>query len=227
MVLSIFSAYKLATPYIKAYRAEQKTAQLKELKSQDKGKKFYEKNSDAIGWISIPDTKIDYPVMYTPDDPEYYLRRNFDKEWEISGTPFVGENCKPGCDNLIIYGHHMKSGIMFADLGKYEDPSFYPDHKYIYFETKDAKEKYVITAAFRTVIPANNETGVFRYYNYGGDFDDASFTEFRNGVNNIKLYDTGEDMQRDDKFLTLSTCFYHTENGRFVVVGKLVDSKAI
>lgn len=225
LIVFIFSAYKVGEPYIKAYFSQKETAELKQLKVDDE-KAFYKKNSDAIGWISIPDTKIDYPVMYTPDDPEYYLRRNFDKEWEISGTPFVGEGCQPGSDNLIIYGHHMKSGIMFADLGKYEDPSFYQEHKYVDFETKSQLEKYVVVAAFKTKIPGKNENSIFKYYNYGGNFTDQSFEEFKNGVNNIKLYDTGEDMQRHDKFLTLSTCFYHTENGRFVVVAKLIDRQA-
>lgn len=78
------------------------------------------------GWITIEGTPVNYPVMFTPDQPDFYLKHGFDKEYSAYGVPFVGENCtlSPRSDNLIIYGHHMKNGTMFAALADYENKDF-------------------------------------------------------------------------------------------------------
>ena len=87
---------------------------------------LHEQNPDCIGWIKIEGTAIDYPVMYHPEEANYYLRRNFEKEYDVSGTPYLAEICDPEkSDNLIIYGHHMNSGTMFADLDKYKSEKYY------------------------------------------------------------------------------------------------------
>ena len=90
-----------------------------EKKILKKFEKLYEKNSDIAGWLTIDGTTIDYPVMYTPDDNDYYLHLDFDKNWSDPGTPFIDTNCRPfddRTDNVLIYGHNMKSGIMFREL---------------------------------------------------------------------------------------------------------------
>lgn len=85
----------------------------------------YEQNSDFVGWISIEGTNIDYPVMQTVDNPNYYLKRSFEKQYSDYGVPYVQENCDLGLsDNCVIYGHHMNNGSMFADLCKYADEDF-------------------------------------------------------------------------------------------------------
>ena len=92
----------------------------------------YEQNSDFVGWISTPGTNIDYPVMQTIDNPNYYLKHSFEKQYSDYGVPYVQENCDLGLsDNCVIYGHHMNNGSMFADLCKYADEDFYRAHKMI------------------------------------------------------------------------------------------------
>ena len=77
----------------------------------------YAKNSDLVGWVSIPGTRIDYPVMQTKDSPDFYLKHAFDKSYSSYGVPYLAENCDVGIsDNLVLYGHHMNNGTMFSDL---------------------------------------------------------------------------------------------------------------
>ena len=77
---------------------------------------LFARNPDLFGWIKIEGTKLNYPVMYTPDDPEYYLRRAFDGSRSMSGVPFLDGRCFEGCGNYLIYGHHMKNGTMFTPI---------------------------------------------------------------------------------------------------------------
>ncbi len=84
-----------------------------------------EQNPDFFGWISIEGTELNYPVMHTPEDEEYYLRRDFNGEDSQSGVPFLSASCYEGCGNYLIYGHNMKSGSMFATLLAYADRDFW------------------------------------------------------------------------------------------------------
>lgn len=119
-------------------------------------------NSDMVGWISVADISINYPVMQSKDEPNYYLKHSFDKSYSNYGCPYIQENCdvKTPSDNLIIYGHHMKNGTMFSDLTKYEDKSFWESHKTISFSTLTDKQEYEVIAVFKTV--AYNQEA-FRY----------------------------------------------------------------
>ena len=108
-----------------------------ELTAYDKYAAVYEQNSDFIGWISIEDTKINYPVMQTPGNKDFYLKHAFDKSYSEYGVPYMQENCKLGLsDNCVIYGHHMQDGSMFADLCKFESEDFYKEHKIIHFDQR-------------------------------------------------------------------------------------------
>ena len=99
----------------------------------------YAQNSDLVGWISIPGTRIDYPVMQTRDDPNFYLKHAFDRSYSSYGVPYLQENCDIGIsDNLVLYGHHMNNGSMFSDLCRYESEDFYREHKTIRFDTLDS-----------------------------------------------------------------------------------------
>ena len=193
-------------------------------KVQFKYKDIYRANNDFIGWLKIDGTNIDYPVMMTPDDEEYYLRKDFNKEYSLAGTLFVDtdSNVVRPSDNVLIYGHHMKTKTMFRELVDYEDKDFYEKHKYIVFNTIYADHKYEVIAAFKTNIKAKDDTG-FKYYTF---FDAADEEEFNNYVSNIKSltnYDIPVTAEYGDKLLTLSTCSYHTDNGRFVVVAKRIE----
>lgn len=102
-------------------------------------------NPDCIGWVHIPDSTIDYPVMHTPEQPEKYLHLNFEGQYSYSGVPFLDYGCSPESGNLIIYGHNMKNGTMFSDLRKYLDEEFRSSHLTIEFETAEGCSYYTVT----------------------------------------------------------------------------------
>ena len=107
-------------------------------------------NSDCIGWLSIDDTNISYPVMYTPSEPQKYLRRNFYGKYSQSGVSFLDGRCNLQSTNLIIYGHNMKNGTMFADLKKYVDRDFLNAHRTVKFETMDGIRYFTVTKVLKT-----------------------------------------------------------------------------
>ena len=115
---------------------------------------LYMQNNDMVGWIKVEDTKINYPVMQSKDNPNFYLRHGFDKGYTVYGCPYVQENCDVDApsDNLVIYGHHMNDNSMFAGLMKYADKSFWEKHKTIQFDTLTEKGKYEVVAAFKTEV---------------------------------------------------------------------------
>lgn len=183
---------------------------------------LYERNSDFVGWLCVKDTAINYPVMLTPDDPEYYLRRDYDGNKSTSGTPFIGEGCNLDSDNIIIYGHNMKNGTMFSDLTSYSGQAYFEEHPMISFDTLEQSAQYEIIAVFREKVHYQDETNAFRYYTYGGDLMVAQFDEYVANIKALSLYDTGLTASYGDQLITLSTCSYHTNNGRFVVVAKKI-----
>ena len=192
-----------------------------ELTAFEKYAAVYEQNSDFVGWISIDGTNIDYPVMQTINEPNYYLKRSFEKQYSDYGVPYVQENCDLGLsDNCVIYGHHMNNGSMFANLCEYENEDFYKSHRTIRFDTLSDFGEYEIMAAFKTV--AYSEQG-FRYYHFvdaesAADFDDIAKCK------ELALYDTGVTAEYGDKLITLSTCEYSRQDGRMVVVAKKIVS---
>ena len=181
---------------------------------------LHEQNPDMIGWICIEGTEINYPVMYTPEDPEHYLHRAFDGGYASSGVPFLDADCFDGCGNALIYGHHMNNGSMFASLLDYAKKDFYQEHPVIRFDTLTEPGEYEILAAFYSRVYKVEDTGVFRYYNYTDLSDQEVFEDYLRQVQAVALYDTGVTAQYGDQLLTLTTCSYHVKNGRFVVVAK-------
>ena len=177
---------------------------------------LYTRNSDMVGWLRIPDTVIDYPVVqYTDND--YYLHKNFDKEYQFSGIPFLDYECDADAVNAIIYAHNMKDGSMFAALRKYEDKTFYDAHKIIIYDSLYNEGEYEIIAAFTTKAGAKDE---FKYYDYADIEDKTQFNEYVDKAKSISFYDTGITAEYGDRLLTLSTCAYHSSNERFVVVAR-------
>ena len=181
---------------------------------------IHEQNTDFVGWVSIDGTNINYPVMQTIDNPNFYLKRGFEKQYSNYGVPYVQENCALGIsDNVVIYGHHMNNGSMFADLCKYEREDFYREHTTIHFDTLSSLGEYEIVAVFKTV--AYSEDG-FKYYHFVNAEDENAFDAFISQCKALALYDTGVDAEYGDKLLTLSTCEYSRTNGRMVVVAKQI-----
>ena len=193
-----------------------------EMTAFEKYAEVFAQNDDLIGWISIPGTRIDYPVMQTKDDPDFYLKHAFDKSYSNYGVPYAAENCDADIsDNMVLYGHHMNNGSMFSDLCKYADEDFYREHKTIYFDTLGGYGEYEVIAAFKTV--AYSESG-FKYYHFVNAESEAAFDEYVAKCKELSLYDTGVSAAYGDKLITLSTCEYSQTNGRMVVVAKKVDS---
>ena len=186
--------------------------------------KLYEMNSDFIGWLTIPDTGISYPVMYTPNDEEYYLRRGFDKEYSNAGTLFASKESKIAVpsDNIVIYGHNMQAGTMFHGLLDYQKEDFYKQHKTIIFNTIYEPAEYEVIAAFRTNIKEVDDEG-FKYYQFFNAAEPADFDSYVENCQALTPYDTDSTATYGDKLITLSTCSYHTNEGRYVVVAKKVN----
>ena len=180
------------------------------------------KNGDTEGWIKIDNTKINYPVMQNGD---FYLHNNFYKKYSISGTPYLASYCNVNSsDNLIIYGHHMSNGSMFAGLDIYKTYNGYKNHKYIKFFTlidgKTIENQYEVVGAYKVqpnIEVANILYGTTKFRNV------EEFNKYKNVLKNKSLYDTGANLNYGDKFITLSTCEYSQKNGRLVVVGKLIE----
>lgn len=176
-------------------------------------------NNDFVGILTIPDTVINYPVMYTKSD--YYLRKSFDKKQSDAGTLFIDKynTIDPIDDNIIIYGHNMKNGTMFHELLNYKDESFYNDHKYIYFSNLSGNEIYEVIAVFYSKVYYETDK-VFKYYKFYNANNVDEFNDYVKNIKKLSIYDTGFHGTYGDKFITLSTCEYSQENGRFVVVAK-------
>ena len=184
---------------------------------------LFMQNTDMVGWIQVADTNINYPVMHTPDNPDFYLKHGFDKGYTDYGCPYVQENCdvQLPTDNVIIYGHHMKNGTMFADLEKFKSEDFYKEHKTIIFNTITDKCEYEIVAVFKTVV-YTDDPSAFKYYRFVNADTPEQFDEFIAKCKELSLYDTGVTAEYGDKLITLSTCEYSRTNGRLVVVAKRV-----
>ena len=177
-------------------------------------------NPDLFGWIEIEDTMVNYPVMYTPKDPEHYLHTAFDGSYSTSGVPFLDGGCYLYCGNYILYGHHMKNGSMFASIVNYAQKEYWQEHPLIRFDTLYDRGTYVVFAALYSRAYRASEKGVFRYYDYKDLINPNRFAEYVSQVRRAALYDTGLEVAYGDQLLTLSTCEYSAENGRFVVVAR-------
>ena len=191
----------------------------------DEYKNLLNKNKRLIGWVKIDDTNIDYPVMQTTDN-EYYLDHNLNQEYDKNGSIFMDKDCdvlKPST-NLILYGHHMRSGQMFGSLSLYSDQSYYEKHPYIQFDTIYEKGLYEIMYVFRSRVYSEDEI-VFKYYQFIDAQSEQEFDSYMNDMEGMSLYDTGVTASFGDRLLTLSTCDYQEKNGRFVVVARKVTAK--
>lgn len=184
---------------------------------------YYLANEDMAGWLTIPGTVIDYPIMWTPRDENYYLYRDFNKKDNSNGCLILDtDSClDPLTTNLIIHGHNMKSGAMFGDLTEYEDKDYYEEHKQIILHTKKEQKNYEVIAVFRSQVFKKTDN-VFKFYKFFQANTEAEFNDFYDNIKKLSLYDTGVTAEFGDHFITLSTCVYHVTNGRFVVVAKEV-----
>lgn len=190
----------------------------------DEYKNLYNSNKRLIGWLKIDDTKIDYPVMQTTNN-EYFLNHNINQQTDRNGALFLDKDCDvlAPSTNLIIYGHHMKSGNMFGTLDKYSSEEYYKEHPVIQFDSIYEKGTYEIMYVFRSRI-YNEEDVVFKYYQFIDALSQQEFDSNMQEMAAMSLYDTGVTASYGDHLLTLSTCDYYVDDGRFVVVAKRIEN---
>lgn len=185
---------------------------------------LYSQNQDFVGWLEIVDTDINYPVMQTPNDPEYYLRRNFNGEEDSNGTLFVDYRCDliNPTTNTIIFGHNMRSGKMFGPLKKYLDYEYYQAHKTINFKTLYFEEQYEIVGVGLSSVGYSDDSS-YKYYEFIDAVTGSEFQDFLDNIQSLSVYDETIDIKSTDKLLTLSTCNSYKEDGRLFVVAKRVQ----
>lgn len=186
---------------------------------------IFSQNEDMAAWIVVDDTVIDYPVMQTMEDENYYLKRDFYGNEDPAGCLLLDTDSdlgRTGTANLIIHGHNMKAGTMFGSLDEYENESYYQEHKYMELYTQEDWRQYEVIAVFRSQVYYVTDLQ-FKYYNFFGADTQNQFDYFYENIKSLSLYDTGVEAELGDSFLTLSTCAYHVDDGRFVVVAKEVE----
>ena len=185
-------------------------------------KDVYQLNGDMVGWIKIEGTKVNYPVMHTPENPNYYLKRNFNGDYSEWGCIYMREECdinKPS-DNITIYGHNMKDGSMFGDLRKYTNKDFFDKHRIIFFDTLTEYHVYEIFSIFKT---SAKEGEGFAYHQIEDAANEKEFDDFVATCKELSFYDTGITPKYGEKLICLSTCEYTLDNGRLVVAARRIN----
>lgn len=168
-------------------------------------------NSECFGWISISGTKINYPVMHTPSNPQKYLNKNFYGEYSFSGTPFLDARCSADSTNLIIYGHHMNNGTMFADLCNYTDYSYFTEHPTVVLETKDGVFVYSVFSVLK--VKSDDD-----WYKFTAVETEKSYEKWLSYAKTKSLYNTEITPVYGQQILTLSTCYGYNQDDRILVL---------
>lgn len=168
-------------------------------------------NSECFGWISISGTNINYPIMHTPSNPQKYLNRNFYGEYSYSGTPFLDSRCSADSKNLIIYGHHMNNGTMFADLCNYTDYSYFTEHPTVVLETKDGAIAHSVFSAMKV----KSDDDWYRFISVGTE---KSYEKKISYAKEKSIYNTGITPVYGQQILTLSTCYGYNQDDRILVL---------
>ena len=198
-----------------------KEKQQDSLKRMAQVKKLKEEYKSIIGWIEIKDTNISYPVVQGADN-EFYLTHDYKGDKAERGAIFLDSNYnwEISGNNFMIYGHYMLNDEMFTDLTKYGKENINKKHPTIRLTTENEDAEYDIIAVFRSKVYNKSDKDVFKYYQF---INSGSEKEYNNFIKNIKeasLYEIEETAKYGDQLITLITCSYHVEDGRFVVVGR-------
>lgn len=203
----------------KANITEEKTERMLQLE------KLQKENPEIIGYLEIPRTNISYPVLQTTNN-DFYMKKNYKKEYSKDGSIFLDKdyNWEIPSSNLLIYGHNNKNGQMFWDLLNYKDESYYEEHPTIKFTTNKEEAEYEIIAVFLSRVYYKKEKNVFRYYYFINAENEEEYNSFVENCKKESLYDTGKTAKYGDQLITLSTCSYHVEDGRFAVVGRKIKN---
>lgn len=181
---------------------------------------LYRQNSDLVGWVRVEDTNINYPVMQTVDNPNFYLKHGFDKGYTDYGCPYVQEDCdvQAPSDNIVIYGHNMKNGSMFGTLSHYQDQALWEASPYFYLYVPGKVLKYQIFSCYAGYVGSEAYTYAFP--------EEADFQAFLKQIRSYAGYDTGVEVVETDRVVTLSTCVSSRRDYRYIVHGKLTEEIA-
>ena len=204
--------YKQETNKEKQQDSLKRVAQIKKLKEEYKS---------IIGWIEIKDTNISYPVVQGEDN-EFYLTHDYKGDKAERGAIFLDSNYDWDIwgNNFMLYGHYMLNDEMFTDLTKYREEDFYKKHPTIRFTTENEDAEYDIIAVFRSKVYNKSDKDVFKYYQFINSESEKEYNNFIKNIKEASLYEIEETAKYGDQLITLTTCSYHTEDGRFVVVGR-------
>lgn len=198
--------------------------QKKETERMLQVKQLQGQNTDIVGWLEIENTNINYPVLQGADN-NYYMTHNYKNEKSKNGSIFLEANYNWNIpsNNLLIYGHNLGNGMMFQELLKYEKKSFYQEHPVIRFTTAEEDTEYEIISVFKSRVYYKSEKNVFRYYYFINNESEEEYNEFVKNAKNASLYPIDATASYGDQLITLSTCSYYVEDGRFVVVGRKIE----
>ena len=170
-----------------------------------------EKNNDCVGWVYIEDTQVNYPVMYTPYEAQKYIDKSFDLKSSSYGVPFIEAKCTPNGDHVVIYGHNMKNGSMFAVIKKYRDKEFFDSHPVIEYETTEGCRSY-------TVIAMCELHAKDKWYSYLNTSDSEEFESQISRILTRAVQKSDIEIIHGKKLLTLSTCQGGDDNTRRVLI---------
>ncbi|MCD8039360.1 MAG: class B sortase [Lachnospiraceae bacterium] len=186
---------------------------------------LYDENNDFSGWLSIEGTKINYPVMSREGDNDYYLDKNFNGQEDKNGLLILDyrSDVLESGQNIIIYGHNMRTGVMFGTLKEYKDKDYCMEHQTIRFDSLYSEGEYKVAAVMLSAVAYEDED-VFRYYDAIDISTQELFDEFCRNIEENALYTTDVSLEFGDSCLILSTCDYYTEDGRFVVIAKKTNT---
>ena len=243
LVVFIGAGTYLAMYYIDTHNTKQLTAALSDMIDENAGEeyvnaveeeykieipddvaasfaKLYAENNDTFGWISIPQLGIDY-VVTKADNNEKYLKTDFYGKSSRHGTIFADYRNTYDSDNIILYGHHMRDGTMFAALTEYKTLEGYKSAPVIRFDTVNGTGCYKVFAVMLTNAVAEDDNGYVFNYMLSDFGDSETFDEFIEQIEMRSIIQTDVDIKQGDKLLTLSTCDYDFHEERLVVVARL------
>lgn len=197
------------------------TIQAQKTERMQKVEQLKTENPDIVAWVEIENTEISFPVLQGSDN-SFYMNHDYKKNYSFNGSIFLDKNYNWNLpsSNLLIYGHNMKNNTMFQGLLKYKNISYYKEHPLIRFTTINEDFNYEIISVLETRVFYKSEKNVFRYYNFINAENEEEYNNFVENAKINSLYDTGKQATYPEQLLTLSTCSYHTKNGRFAIIAK-------
>ncbi len=233
LAVALYSGVKIGTYFYGAYMNEKLNEELRaefrrperlpendfaepdpEQERMEKFERLRDINTDVVGWVNVPGTEVDYPVVLTGNN-DYYLNRNFKKEWNVRGSIFMDYRNSAEEDlHTVIYGHNMKDGSMFGSLAKFKDRAFHEENSFIEYETPEEASLWQVFSVYLYRPEDDHFQVVF-------DSEEA-YAQYLKEAAERSLYDTGVSVTAEDRMLTLMTCTYEFNDGRLVIHAKKV-----